>query len=158
MDLRKVFGIYKEDNHKVIYVLGVKFKIRKRGMSTNFKNFENQVIEKFGEPDKFHMKNSFLDTEAKYEQYDYEKAMLLFIDEMLYAFSVSHSEWSVLNTYIEGGVRVGDNISKIASLKPEPANWLGEGAYYLCCYEDFNMIINTTSEGVITNINFSFRD
>lgn len=119
---------------------------------------KDQVIEKFGEPDKFSMKNSFLDTEAKYERYDYEKAMLLFIDEMLYAFSVSHSEWSVLNTYIEGGVRVGDNISKIASLKPEPANWLGEGVYYLCCYEDFNMIINTTSEGVITNINFSFRD
>ena len=37
---------------------------------------KNQVIEKFGEPDKFHMKNSFLDTEAKYERYDYENVAI----------------------------------------------------------------------------------
>ena len=46
MSLRNVFGIYNEKNHKIICFLGIKFKKRRKNISAELKNIENNIIKK----------------------------------------------------------------------------------------------------------------
>lgn len=115
-----------------------------------------QVVECFGEPDEY-LVEDYSDLDGVYEYYVYGRSQLLFVNQCFYAFSVSDDRWPLLLDMLDGGVRPGDSFNSIASLNPQPADWLGVNAYCIPCLDDFYIIINT-SEGVITNINFTFRN
>lgn len=114
---------------------------------------KSQIVASFGEPDDYKLYDYDLD--GIYEEYYYGKDRLLFINSRLYSFSISTSRWSVLNRHFTDGIRVGDNISRLASFEPE---YHDSNTYTICCYEDFYMVINVRDDGAISNINFSFRN
>lgn len=114
---------------------------------------KSQVIAKFGEPDEYLFYD--YDIDGTYEWYHFGEDSLLFINERLYSFSVSNTEWAILTNHFDVGVKVGDNIAKLSVLAPETN---GEGQYTLWCYEDFLMVINVDENDIITNINFTFRN
>lgn len=113
---------------------------------------KSQVIAKFGEPDEYLFYD--YDIDGTYEWYHFGENSLLFINERLYSFSVSNTEWAILTNHFDVGVKVGDNIAKLSVLAPETN---GESQYTLWCYEDFLMVINVNENDIITNINFTFR-
>lgn len=56
-----------------------------------------QVVEKFGEPEEYTLKNSYMDEEAKYEVYYYGQGEWLeFVNGCLQSFCVNTPRWSVL--------------------------------------------------------------
>ncbi len=118
---------------------------------------KEQVFAEFGTPCEYNL-SEYSDRDNIYERYFYPLNWLVFVDDSLYSFGISDINWSILNNHFQGGVKVGDNISKLAQFNPEPATWLGENSYAICCYGDFYMTIKTKPDGIIKHIHFTFRD
>lgn len=115
-----------------------------------------QVIEKFGEPEKYSWKD-YSEIDGIYERYRYGEDSLLFVNEQLYSFSVKTPRWSVLVYMIEGGVRVGDPFSKLSPLNPQLADWIKDNTdsetYYIPS-GDFPILIDV-KEGKIKSVSFT---
>ena len=126
------------------------------GVDVCTKMAKNQVIQKFGQPEEYVFKDSYMDEEAKYELYYYGNGdTLVFVNEYLYDFYVKTQRWSVLLTMIEGGVKIGDPFSKMASLNPKVAEWINDSTYYIPC-GDFPLLIRVR-DGLITFVSFETK-
>ena len=117
-----------------------------------------QVVEKFGEPEEYTLKNSYMDEEAKYEMYYYGHGEWLeFVNGCLQSFCVNTPRWSVLVYKMEGGVRVGDPFSKLSPLNPQLASWIKDNTdsktYYIPS-GDFPILIDV-KEGKIKSVSFT---
>ena len=116
-----------------------------------------QVVEKFGEPEEYTLKNSYMDEEAKYEMYYYGHGEWLeFVNGCLQSFCVNTPRWSVLVYKMEGGIRVGDPFSKLSPLNPQLASWIKDNTdsktYYIPS-GDFPILIDV-KEGKIKSVSF----
>ena len=111
---------------------------------------KNEVIAKFGEPDQ----HSYSDADdlGIDERYHYEENLLIFNNSEFIGFVVSDNRWRVLTNVVDGGVRVGDQFSKIEFLKPEVATWIDNETYYVP-RGDYYLFFKISS-GIIREIDF----
>ena len=77
---------------------------------------KNEVIAKFGESDQY--SDSDAGDLCIDERSHYEENLLIFNNSEFIGFAVSDNRWRILTNDINGGVRVGDQFSKIEILKP----------------------------------------
>ena len=115
---------------------------------------KNQVIQKFGQPEEYDCRDSYMDEKAIYELYYYgDGDRLVFINGYLYSFDVSTERWSVLMNMIENGVKIGDMFSRLEPLNPKVVDWLDvSNRYYIPC-GDFPLYIDV-KDGIIIYISY----
>ena len=125
------------------------------GVDICTKMTKDQVIQKFGHPEEYVFKDSYMDEEAKYELYYYGNGdSLVFVNEYLHSFDVYTDRWAVLTYMIDGGIKIGDAFSKLEMLGPKPADWLDTSdEYYIPC-GDFPLYISA-KDGIITSVSFA---
>ncbi len=124
------------------------------GVDVCTKMTKDQVIQKFGQPEEYVFKDSYMDEEAKYELYYYGNGdRMVFVNEYLHCFDVYTDRWAVLMYMIEGGVKIGDAFSKLESLEPKVVDWWDTSdEYYIPC-GDFPLLIRVR-EGLITSVSY----
>lgn len=119
---------------------------------------KEQVVEQFGQPDSYICSKS-VDNGTDII-YGYGVGVISYINVLSFnndefiGFSISDNRWPVLVHMIEGGVRVGDPLSRLDSLNPQEATWLEKGTYYIPV-GDFPVLIYT-EQGLIKTIEFSY--
>ncbi len=121
-----------------------------------------QVIEKFGAPDELKIESDFLHQDGECRYYKYGENELVFSDhDGLIGFSIIDSKFAVLTKMIDGGLRVGDTLSKVHqnadSLGPlEKRRTYSDGTngYVLFPYCDVVLWI-LEKDGIITAILYS---
>lgn len=116
---------------------------------------KQQVIEKFGEPDRY---STYYSEESDYteERYDYGGNYLRFVDGCLLGFDLNTPRWTVFNRLVDGGCKVGDLFSVLSELNPQKVDWAGvSDLYYLPC-GDFPLYIKVENV-IITSIYYDFR-
>ena len=116
----------------------------------------DKVIEKFGEPTEY--KAFASDDGTLQEIFYYKKGVnrIEFSGGYLSGFSISDNRFTVLKILIPGGVTVGDHLSEVISINPEVKTWRPskKDIYYIQILD--SRVFFIVSEGIITNINFSF--
>lgn len=126
------------------------------GVDTRQKMTKAQIIEKFGEPTEYEAFAS--DDGTLQEIFYYKKGInqIEFSGGYLSGFSISDNRFTVLKILIPGGVTVGDHLSEVISINPEVKTWLPskKDIYYIQILD--SRVFFIVSEGIITNINFSF--
>ena len=126
------------------------------GVDVCTKMAKDQVIQKFGQPEEYIFKDSYMDEEAKYELYYYGNGdRLVFVNEYLHCFDVYTDRWTILMYMIDGGVKIGDPFSKLVSLNPKVAEWINDSTYYIPC-EDTPLLIRV-HDGLITHVSFDIK-
>ncbi len=126
------------------------------GVQIDFLMTKEQVVEKFGEPLEYIMED-YSEMDGIYEWYSYEGGdYLRFIDGNLNTFYVSTDRWPVLANMIEGGVRVGDPLSKLSSLNPKIVDWVESSHTYYIPFGDFPLLIDVC-DGMITSMSYQLR-
>lgn len=128
------------------------------GIDGCFMMSKNMVVARFGEPQKYIVTNSYSDQEAKVELYSYGNGdWIEFVNEVMYSFCVRTPRWPVLVNMIEGGVRIGDSFTKLASCNPQPVDWLNVSNMYYIPNGDFPIFISTV-DNIITQVKFEIWD
>ena len=126
------------------------------GVDIHQKMTKSQVIEKFGEPTEY--KAFASDDGTLQEIFYYKKGVnrIEFSGGYLSGFSISDNRFTVLKILIPGGVTVGDHLSEVISINPEVKTWRPskKDIYYIQILD--SRVFFIVSEGIITNINFSF--
>ncbi len=126
------------------------------GVDCSFMMSKNMVIARFGEPEEYTL--DYDDYGDKIEGYDYGNGdWIEFVNGVMYGFCVSTPRWPVLVNMVEGGIRIGDPFSKLASFNPQPVDWLdGVSDMYYIPSGDFPIFIST-SDNIITQVDFEIR-
>ncbi len=76
-----------------------------------------QVVAKFGVPDKFEVQDADFPDGAKIWYYKYGKNELVFSNtDGLIGFYIYDDRFSLITNYLEGGLKVGDPLSKIQNV------------------------------------------
>ena len=116
----------------------------------------DQVQAKLGVPTYYHSSFSDDGVVGFNEGYDYtvgqNNSQFLFLDGKLHSFYIATSDFPVFSAHSSGGIRVGDNISKVQVLGFGPATKQSDGRYFLGILGDAPLILHVTSAGVITQI------
>ncbi len=131
------------------------------GIEVCTKMTHEQVIAKFGTPDSVKSRNADWPEESKIRSYKYGKNKLVFSDyDGLIEFVIEDNRFALIKNYINGGLKVGDSLSKIQNLNIHGPLELREKI------EDGTIIYNLFTEydsrlwilvknGKIINIHFS---
>ncbi len=87
------------------------------GVEINTKKTQEQVIAKFGKPDRLEINDADWPEGSKIRYYHYGKNHIVFTDyEGLIEFGVVDNRFAIIKNYINGGIKVGDPLSKIQNL------------------------------------------
>ncbi len=131
------------------------------GVDITTKMTYEQVVAKFGQPDEVYEWDEDFPEGSKGREYQYGESMFRFSDrDGLIEFGISDDRFAVITHYIEGGLRVGDPLSKIQNvnvggpLKRHSERGDGTVIYHLFSESDDRLWIYV-NDGVITNMDFS---
>ncbi len=87
------------------------------GVEINTNMTFEQVVEKFGQPDEVEIQDADWPEGAKIRYYQYGENELVFSDtDGLIEFSIRNNRFALITNYVEGGIRVGDLLSKIQNI------------------------------------------
>ena len=70
-------------------------------------------------------------------------------------FTIRSSDFPVFSAHSSGGIRVGDNISKVQVFGFGPATKRSDGTYWVAILSDDPLILRVNEAGIITLIMFS---
>ncbi|MBR5836754.1 MAG: hypothetical protein IKY66_11460 [Bacteroidales bacterium] len=119
---------------------------------------KEQIIEKFGIPDKYSNKESELGIDRGYR---YGRTFIYTRDNEFNGFDIRDNRFKVLTSYFDGGIGVGDHISvfkgfKEGMLHQRNPKQFGEFCYMIADASDGYFCIYTDPDGYITLITYSF--
>lgn len=128
------------------------------GLELGQKLTYNDFVKKFGKPDKY--SKSYLDeTEIYYqERYEISNSWFECNEEIFTQFGIGDAKYSVYSNYIEGGIRVGDKLSKYDNCvlgKPEFYRKEDDGSdTYRFPWKTDDSLFLRVNDGVIVYIKF----
>jgi hypothetical protein len=124
------------------------------GMVIGQKLSHEEMVSKFGEPEKF---IEYPDSDTEACRYEYPGADFAFTsDYRLMYFTVRSSEYTTLSQDVEGGLHVGDHLSKVSHLDPER---IGNSRQYMLfskALQDSYIGVTVDESDMITSIWFYF--
>jgi hypothetical protein len=124
------------------------------GMVIGQKLSHEEMVSKFGEPEKF---IEYPDSDTEAYGYEYPGADFAFTsDYRLMYFTVRSSEYTILSQDVEGGLHVGDHLSKVSHLDPER---IGNSRQYMLfskAFQDDYIGVTVDESDMITSIWFYF--
>ena len=122
------------------------------GMVIGQKLSHEEMVSKFGEPEKF---IEYPDSDTEACRYEYPGADFVFTsDYRLMYFTVRSSEYTTLSKDVEGGLHVGDHLSKVSHLDPER---IGNSRRYMLfskAFQDDYIGVTVDESDMITSIWF----
>ncbi len=76
-----------------------------------------QVVAKFGQPDEVKVQEADFPEGSKIYRYHYGSNYLIFSDvDGMIGFAIQDNRFAVITNYLEGGLRVGDPLSKVQNV------------------------------------------
>ena len=124
------------------------------GMAIGQKLSHEEMVSKFGEPEKF---IEYPDSDTEAYRYEYPGADFAFTsDYRLMYFTVRSSEYTTLSQDVEGGLHVGDHLSKVSHLDPER---IGNSRRYMLfskAFQDDYIGVTVDESDMITSIWYYF--
>ncbi len=122
------------------------------GIDIYTKMAKPDVIAIMGEPTKYKYYDS--QDNGVDEWYYYNEDLLEFNEGILIGFSIKTDRFPVMTKDVDGGIRVGDNISKLEQLKPYYGRKGDEDFYSVLCGDDY--VVKFYAKGnIITYVSFT---
>ena len=122
---------------------------------------KDQVIEKFGIPDRYYNEDGKYDDAWKERGYYYGENYIETCDGELWEFNLGDDTFKVLTTYFDSGITVGDHISVFKGFmdgilyQRDPARF-GEYCYIIDDSGDGYFCFRTDPDGYIIRIWYTF--
>lgn len=122
------------------------------GVKIGVKMTKEQVVDIFGEPDKYVEQDSGDNGVNKF--YYYGKSFLHFKNDAFDEFYIVDTDFVALTNHIDGGLKVGDSISKLDSFKYGKPRKQKNGSYKLFFTSD-NPVYLWIEDGIIIGIEYN---